>query len=67
MATKQRTINPPHVGEHFLHRRVIESDSRRPMEYVVTKVARGTVYYRPLAGGRSECTEVSSFYRDVVL
>ncbi len=48
-------------GLHFLHRRVIEHGL--PMEYVVTRIARGIIYYRPASGGGAECTEVENFHK----
>jgi hypothetical protein len=62
-----RTINPPKVGERFLHKRVVEPGTHRPMEYIVTRVASGTVYYKPIDSGHSECCDVADFYQRVVI
>lgn len=51
-------------GFRFHHSRVIEADGS-PMLYEVTKIARGTVYYRPVDGGGSECCPVEDFARIV--
>lgn len=53
-------------GERFLHRRVRDAETGRPMEYQVTRVARGYVYYRPVSGGHSECCPVEDFSRVVL-
>jgi hypothetical protein len=58
---------------HFLHARVLDPVSRAEQEYVVTRVAQGIVYYRPVYRdndaigeawiGGSEYTEMASFER----
>lgn len=48
-------------GLRFLHSRVLRDDYKTPMEFVVTKVAKGTVYYRPVDGGAPNCCPVEEF------
>lgn len=50
----------PTKGLCFRHSRVLDANNK-PMAYVVTKVAKGVVYYKPLDGGRSEYTGVAEF------
>lgn len=50
-------------GDRFFHARVLEPGTLRPMEYVVTRVAQGMVWYRPTDGGKSECTEIENFHK----
>lgn len=58
----------PKYGLRFLHRRVLDEHGR-PQLYEVTRVALGTVYYRPLdvdsegwsQHGGVECCEVENF------
>jgi hypothetical protein len=40
----------PKVGLKFLHARVLD-EQNRPMAFVVTRIANGSVYYRPADGG----------------
>lgn len=49
------------IGIEFEHPRVLEPDSLRPMRYRVTSIRRGMVYFAPVAGGRSECTDAAKF------
>lgn len=50
----------PRPGLRFFHRRVLDADNK-PMEYSVTRVANGVVYYAPVDGGKSEKTGVDEF------
>jgi len=43
-----------YVGQKFYHSRVIDPETKAPAEYVVTKIAKGNVYYKPIGGGKSE-------------
>lgn len=52
----------PIKGLRFLHPRVLD-ERNEPMEYVVTKIARGTIYYRPVSGGAPQCCDVEQFDR----
>jgi hypothetical protein len=52
----------PAKGFRFFHSRIIDADNR-PMLYVVTKVARGAVYYRPVDGGSPDCCDLQDFDR----
>lgn len=55
----------PAVGLRFAHSRRIEGSPKagtaRPAEYVVTRVAQGTAYYRPASGGTSSYIAVERF------
>lgn len=52
----------PVRGLEFDHARVIDTD-KRPMRFVVTRIARGMVYYRPVSGGSPQCCPVEEFPR----
>lgn len=54
----------PVKGLKFFHARVLD-EKYQPMQYVVTRIARGTVYYRPVDGGGPECCDVDYFPRVV--
>jgi len=54
----------PRPGYLFLHRRVINPDGT-PMEYEVTRLSKGTVYYKPVWGGHSECCPIEYFFQRV--
>ena len=53
-------------GMKFLHKRVIDATTKRPMLYEVTRLANGGVYYRPVDGGKSEYCEIETFEPRVV-
>lgn len=44
----------------FRHARVLD-EKNQPMLYIITKVAQGTAYYRPLSGGGVDCCPVEEF------
>lgn len=44
----------------FRHSRLIDEE-KKPMLCIVTKIARGTVYYRPVSGGGVDCCPVEEF------
>ncbi len=52
----------PIKGLRFLHSRVLDTNNQ-PMAYVVTKIAHGAVYYRPVDGGSPDCCDVQDFDR----
>ena len=52
----------PKKGVRFFHARIIDEDGS-PMLFVVTKIARGTIYYRPVSGGSPDCCPVEDFPR----
>lgn len=52
----------PTKGFRFLHSRVID-ERDEPVAYVVTKIARDTVYYRPERGGAPQCCPIEQFTR----
>jgi hypothetical protein len=41
----------PKRGLRFFHAHFLNEERDGPMEFVVTRVARGVVYYRPADGG----------------
>jgi hypothetical protein len=51
----------PFRGLYFLHSRVLNARNE-PQEYVVTKIAKGTVYYRPVDGGSPDCCNIEQFW-----
>jgi hypothetical protein len=53
-------------GLQFQHARVIDPDTREPLLYVVTRVASGVVYYRPVTGGGAQCSTLLDFPRWVL-
>jgi hypothetical protein len=52
----------PTKGLRFHHARALD-ENNQPMVYVVTKIARGTVYYRPVDGGSPDCCDEQDFNR----
>lgn len=50
----------PYKGRQFLHARVLGEDGK-PARYVVTKIALGMVYYRPVDGGAPSCCLIEDF------
>ena len=63
----------PHKGFRFYHSRVLDTqkfDGKSPQLYQVTKIAAGTVYYRPVIDygtretlGSPDCCPVEQFPR----
>jgi len=51
----------PRRGMTFAHARFLLPDLSGPMPYVVTRVAQGTVYYRPVDGGNAMYIAVEKF------
>lgn len=56
----------PTKGLRFIHSRVLDA-ANRPQQFEVTRVARGTVYYRAVEGaelvGAPQCCDVEDFPR----
>jgi hypothetical protein len=52
----------PAKGLRFYHSRVLD-EQNAPQMYVVTKIARDTVYYRPITGGSPDCCPIEQFPR----
>lgn len=50
------------VGVRFYHSRVL-NERNQPALYIVTRIAQGVVYYRPVAGGHSQCCPIEQFPR----
>jgi hypothetical protein len=55
---------PPKVGDEFEHARFID-ENREPARYRVTRIAKGTIYYRPVDGGGAMCADLAEFHRYV--
>lgn len=53
----------PKVGFRFFHKRVLNPDLKTPMEFVVTRIAKGIIYYRPVNGGGSQNCKIEDFDR----
>ena len=57
----------PKRGFEFLHKKWRDPDTKKPMKYVVTKVANGVVYYKPVGWNRGiEKIAIEDFYNKVV-
>jgi hypothetical protein len=46
-------------GDRFIHKHWLD-ENNKPLECVVTRVARGTVYWRPVGGGSPMCFSLES-------
>lgn len=53
----------PKVGFRFFHKRVLNPDLKTPMEFVITRIVKGIVYYRPVNGGGSQSCKIEDFDR----
>ncbi len=50
-------------GLRFEHQHFLDDTLKRPMIHVVTRVARGLVYYRPADGGSCSFRDVKGFLK----
>ena len=48
-----------HRGQWFFHTKWLDRDGVSPLRCVITRVAKGMVYYRPAGGGESMRCELA--------